>query len=62
MEKTEKARMNIYVTKELKERINKKSKEMGLDMSAFITVAVNEYMKQEEAVNFVELFKQLQKE
>lgn len=62
MERTEKARMNIYVTKDLKERISKKSNEMGLDMSAFITIAVNEYLKQEEAVNFIELLKQLKKD
>lgn len=62
MKKPEKARMNIYVTKDLKESISKKSTEMGLDMSAFITIAVNEYLKQEEAVNFIELFKQLKKD
>lgn len=62
MERVEKDRLNVYLTKELKEKAKKKAREMGLDMSAYVTIALNEYMKQEEAVSFIDVFKQMQKD
>lgn len=56
-----KDRINIYVSKELKERIYKKAEELGISASSYIVVAINDYMKQESVVEMADMFKELKK-
>lgn len=53
------ARLNFYVPASLKDNIVKKSSEMGLSMTSYIVVALNEYMKQSETVDFFDILKQM---
>lgn len=43
-------RANISLSDDLMDKIDKRAEEMGLNRSAFITVAVNNYFLQEESI------------
>ena len=60
--KIERERMNIYITSDLKKKIVDKSNELGVNMSAFVTICVNEYIKQDSVVDMAVMFKQLQQQ
>jgi len=54
-------RLYMYVTEEMKSKIVKKSDEMGISVSAFLLVAVNEYMKQDSVIDLADMFRMFQK-
>ena len=43
-------RANISLSDEIMDRVDERAEEMGLNRSAFITVAVNNYFLQEDAM------------
>ena len=47
-------RANISLSDEIMNRVDDKALEMGLNRSAFITVAVNNYFLQEEAMRLAQ--------
>jgi post-segregation antitoxin (ccd killing protein) len=60
--KIERERMNVYISTDLKKKIQEKANELGINMSAFISICVNEYLKQDSVVDLVTMYKELQKE
>lgn len=56
----DKVRINVSMPRELKERLEKRAKELGLNMQSFVVVAINEYMKQDSVVEMTEIFKKMQ--
>lgn len=56
----DKVRINISMPRELKERMEKRAKELGLNMQSFVVVAINEYMKQDSVVEMADIFKKMQ--
>ena len=47
-------RANISLSDEIMNRVDERALEMGLNRSAFITVAVNNYFLQEEAMRIAQ--------
>lgn len=47
---TEKLRVNVYVTEEMKSYLQEQSEALGVSISGFINVCVNNYRQQSEAV------------
>lgn len=43
-------RANVSLSDDIMDRVDERAKEMGLNRSAFITVAVNNYFLQEDAM------------
>jgi len=54
-------RININVNSDFKERVIKKANEMGISVSAYIIIAVNEYIKQNSVTDMAIMFKELEK-
>lgn len=54
-------RININVNSDFKELVIKKANEMGISVSAYIIVAVNEYIKQNSVTDMAIMFKELEK-
>ncbi len=45
MENFKKEKFNFYVSKELKNKIEKEASDMSMTQSSFVVLAVNEYIK-----------------
>jgi len=58
--KKPRARISVYLSQDLKDRINKEADGMGLNLSAMITVMCNEYLKQSSVVNMIDIYKKEQ--
>lgn len=56
-----KKRRNIYMDEERYKRADEKAEELGLSFNALVTVALNEYLKQENVVDMVAIIKELKK-
>lgn len=54
-----KERISLYVTKEMKDRIVSLADEMGISVSAFLLVAVNDYIKQNSVVELADMYRML---
>ena len=54
-------RININVNSDFKELVIKKANEMGISVSAYIIIAVNEYIKQNSVTDMAIMFKELEK-
>ena len=59
--KSDRERMNVYISTDLKNKIANKADELGITMSAFIAICVNEYLKQDSVVDLAAMYKELQK-
>ena len=46
--KMKEARLSIYLTKDIKDRLNHICKQKGITMSAVIKMLISEYVKKEE--------------
>jgi len=57
----ERERMNIYISKGLKKKIKAKADELGVNMSAFISICVNEYLKQDSVVDLAVMYREMQR-
>lgn len=68
IDKDKTARVNIFMSKELKQWYKDKSKETGISMSAFMAIALSEYKDQKDTIdllkkmNIQELISQVNKE
>lgn len=49
-EKVERGRINIYLTKELKDYVDNSAREFGISTSAFMTMMIQNYKQQNEAI------------
>lgn len=54
-----KERISLYVSKEMKDRIVSMADEMGISVSAFLLVAVNDYIKQNSVVELADMYRML---
>lgn len=54
-----KDRISFYVSKEMKDRIVSLADEMGLSVSSFLLVAVNDYIKQSSIVEVADMYRML---
>ena len=61
METKKRDRININVNSDFKELVIKKADEMGISVSAYIIIAVNEYIKQNSVTDMAIMFKELEK-
>lgn len=50
MEDMKRGRVNIYLAQHLKDYVDSKAKEFGLSTSAFMTMIIQQYKVQDEAV------------
>jgi len=55
----DKVRVNIYVSKDIKEQSSQLAQKLGISFSSLVNVALNEYVKQDEVKNLLTLFSQL---
>ena len=55
-----KERISLYVSKEMKDRIVSLADEMGISVSAFLLVAVNDYIKQSSIIEVADMYRMLQ--
>lgn len=46
-----KARINVYLTDDLKEKAQKKAKSLNISMSALFLVALDNYLKQDDIIS-----------
>ena len=56
-----KERISLYVSKEMKDRIVSMADEMGISVSAFLLVAVNDYIKQNSVVELADMYRMLKR-
>lgn len=56
----EKVRRNIYIDKELVEKANEDAQRLGISFSAYVSVAISEYIKQNSISDLASFVKQLQ--
>jgi len=61
LETKKRDRININVNSDFKELVIKKADEMGISVSAYIIIAVNEYIKQNSVTDMAIMFKELEK-
>ena len=61
LETKKRDRININVNSDFKELVIKKADEMGISVSAYIIIAVNEYIKQNSVTDLAIMFKELEK-
>jgi len=54
-------RINVYVSPEVKAKVVQKADEMGISLSAFGAVAINEYLKQDSVIDLADMFRMFQK-
>ena len=54
-----KERISLYVSKEMKDRIVSLADEMGISVSSFLLVAVNDYIKQNSVVELAYMYRML---
>ena len=46
-----KTRLNIYLSEDLKGRIQAESEKLSISQNAYIIMAINEYLKQADGIN-----------
>lgn len=51
MERNNKIRLNAYVVSDIKKYIDEQCELFGISQGAFISIVVNEYKKQKEAID-----------
>lgn len=56
----EKVRVNVYLYPDVKAKAEKKAKDLGISLTALMTIALQEYLKQDSVIEMAELFKKLQ--
>ena len=61
LETKKRDRININVNSDFKDLVIKKANEMGISVSAYIIIAVNEYIKQNSVTDMAIMFKELEK-
>lgn len=61
METKKRDRININVNSDFKDLVIKKANEMGISVSAYIIIAVNEYIKQNSVTDMAIMFRELEK-
>lgn len=54
-----KERLNLYITVNLKEQIQREAEETGLNMSTITTIALLNYFKEKEAFKMSNLMREL---
>ena len=54
-----KERVSFYVSKEMKDRIVSLANEMGISVSSFLIVAVNDYIKQSSIIEVADMYRML---
>jgi len=54
-----KERISLYVSKEMKDRIVSLADEMGISVSSFLIVAVNDYIKQSSIIEVADMYRML---
>lgn len=54
-----KERVSFYVSKEMKDRIVSLADEMGISVSSFLIVAVNDYIKQSSIIEVADMYRML---
>lgn len=52
-----KERVSFYVSKEMKDRIVRLADEMGISVSSFLLVAVNDYIKQSSIIEVADMYR-----
>lgn len=55
----DKVRVNVYLDKEVRSKALDRSRKIGLNFSAFVNLALYEFIKQDSVVQLVDLYKQL---
>lgn len=55
----EKVRVNVYLDKEVRAKALEKSRKMGFSFSAFVNLALYEYIKQDSVIQMVDLYRVL---
>lgn len=55
----DKVRVNIYITKDIKEQALQLAERLGISFSGLVNVALNEYIKQDKVKDLSSLFVQL---
>lgn len=55
----DKIRVNVYITKDVKEQASQLAERLGISFSGLVNVALNEYIKQENVKDLSSLFVQL---
>jgi len=55
----DKVRVNIYITKDVKEQASQLAERLGISFSGLVNVALNEYIKQDKVKDLSSLFVQL---
>jgi len=61
LETKKRDRININVNSDFKDLVIKKANEMGISVSAYIIIAVNEYIKQNSVTDMAIMFRELEK-
>lgn len=56
----QKLRVNVYLSADMKDKAEKKAKSMGISVSGLMSVALNEYIKQDSVTEMAEIFKKMQ--
>ena len=57
-----KVRFGIYMEQERKDKADARARELGLTFNGLVNVALNEYLKQQNVVDMVDMMKLLQQE
>jgi len=55
----DKVRVNVYLDKEVRSKALEKARKMGLNFSAFVNLALYEFIKQDSVIQLVDLYKKL---
>lgn len=55
----DKVRVNIYITKDVKEQASQLAERLGISFSGLVNVALNDYIKQDKVKDMASLFEQL---
>lgn len=53
----DKARVNIYLSRDLKEKVYKLADEMGISISGLFCIAMTEYLKQMSVIDLSDMYK-----
>lgn len=55
----DKVRVNIYITREVREQAMRLAEQLGISFSGLVNVALNDYIKQDKVKDMASLFEQL---
>jgi len=56
----ERVRRNVYLDKDLVDKAEKDAKRLGLSFSAYVNVAISEYLKSNSVPDLVQFLQQMQ--